>query len=363
VSLFIKNLISKVTSHERIEVFTGALVEKIAGYVGNFTTEIQTAEGVKTINHGAVIVAVGTDEAETKDFLFGQEPEIMSQHELEDMLVTLEPGGIRNGETFVMIQCVESRTETIPYCSRICCTQAVKNALKIKKINLRAEVYVLYRDIRTYGFKEQYYEKARDQGVIFLRYDPESPPVVKKNAGRLWVNLQEQIMRRHIEIPADHVALSLGLRPAKGREDLAKMLKVPLNEDGYFLEAHVKLRPVDFATEGIFVAGSCHAPKFIEESIAQATAAAARAAVILSHRELETSGLVSRINAGLCQACGLCIEICPYQAISMDEEKGVAVVNAALCKGCGLCATSCRCGAADIGGFTNDEILAQLGVL
>jgi len=363
VSLFIKNLISKVTSHERIEVFTGAAVDKIEGYVGNFTTQIHTPEGMKTINHGAVIVAVGTDEAETRDFLFGEDRGVMSQHELEDRLVTMEQDEIRNGETFVMIQCVESRTETIPYCSRICCTQAVKNALKIKKINPRAEVYVLYRDIRTYGFKEQYYEQAREKGVIFLRYDPESPPVVKRDAGRLWVSLEEQIMRRRIEIPADHVALSLGLRPAKGFGELAKMLKVPLNEDGFFLEAHVKLRPVDFATEGIFMAGTCHAPKFIEESIVQASAAAARAAVILSHRELETSGLVSRINAGLCQACGLCIEICPYKAISLDEEKNVAVVNAALCKGCGLCATSCRCGAPNIGGFTNEEILAQLGVL
>jgi heterodisulfide reductase subunit A len=238
----------------------------------------------------------------------------------------------------------------------------VKNAIKIKEINPRADVYVFYRDIRTYGFKEEYYEKAREKGVIFLRYDPEKPPEMIPREQGLFVRVEEQLMKEVIEFSADMVALSLGLAPREDCDELAKMLKVPLNEDGFFLEAHVKLRPVDFATEGIFVAGTCHAPKFIEETIAQAAAAAGRAAVILSHHELETSGLVSRIDHDLCQACGMCIEICPYKAISLDEEKNVAVVNVALCKGCGLCATSCRCGAPDVGGFTNEEILAQLGI-
>jgi heterodisulfide reductase subunit A len=362
LSAFIRNLIGKALSHELIEVFAGARIEKIDGYVGNFTTEISCSGGKKTLNHGAIIVAVGTNEAETKDYLYGRDERILTQRQLEDYLFHLDPGDIPDGKTFVMIQCVESRTREFPWCSRICCAQAVKNAIKIKEINPRADVYVFYRDIRTYGFKEEYYEKAREKGVIFLRYDPEKPPEMIPREQGLFVRVEEQLMKEVIEFSADMVALSLGLAPREDCDELAKMLKVPLNEDGFFLEAHVKLRPVDFATEGIFVAGTCHAPKFIEETIAQAAAAAGRAAVILSHHELETSGLVSRIDQDLCQACGLCIEICPYKAISLDEEKNVAVVNVALCKGCGLCATSCRCGAPDVGGFTNEEILAQLGI-
>ncbi|MBN1899706.1 CoB--CoM heterodisulfide reductase iron-sulfur subunit A family protein [Candidatus Sumerlaeota bacterium] len=363
LSSFIRTLVDKALSHEAIEVFTEARIERIDGYVGNFTTEISSGGEKKILSHGAIIVAIGTKEAETEEYLRGSDERVLSQRQLEDYLERLDPGDIPNGKTFVMIQCVGSRTENVPWCSRICCAQAVKNALRIKEINPRAEVYVFYRDMRTYGFKEEYYEKARKNGVIFLRYDPESPPEAIPRGNRLFVRVEEQLMREEIEVPADMVILSLGLAPQDGREELAKMLKVPLNEDGFFLEAHVKLRPVDFATEGIFVAGTCHAPKFIEETIAQAQAAAGRAAGILSHREMETSGLVSRINPNLCRACGLCIDICPYKAISLDEEKNVAVVNIALCKGCGLCAASCRGGAPDLGGFTDSEITAQLGAL
>jgi len=360
---YVENLVREVESSDLIEVYKPATVEKIDGFVGNFKSVIRTADGMKEIEHGAVIVAVGADEGETHQYLSGKDEGVLTQHQLEENLAPLDPGELGDGETFVMIQCVESRCDDFPWCSRVCCNQAIKNALKIKEINPGAEVYIFYRDIRMVGFKEEYYEKARDEGVVFLRYDPDQPPDVKRDGDKLAVRVQEQFLRKEIVIPADHVVLSLGLHPPKGREQIAKMLKVPLNEDGFFLEAHVKLRPVDFATEGVFLAGACHFPKFIDEAVFQAQAAAARAAVILSNRELETSGLVSRIDETLCRACGVCVEMCPYKAIEIDVEKGVAVVNAALCKGCGICAASCRCGAPDIGGFTDREILAQLGAM
>jgi heterodisulfide reductase subunit A len=354
--------VEQVKAHDNITVHTSSTISSINGYIGNFLTEILEKGEIAKIEHGVVVVAVGTEEGTTTDYLYGTTSKVMSQHDLENSLVSVKAGGIKDGETFVMIQCVGSRNSEHPYCSRICCTQAVKNALKIKEINPHAEVYVLYRDMRTYGFKEQYYEQARDLGVVFVRYDDEHPPKVEAQGDAVTVAWKEQFLQEDITITADHVVLALGLRPREGREELAKMLKVPLNSDGFFLEAHVKLRPVDFATEGIFLAGTCHAPKFIDESIYQAEAAAGRAGQILSHTTYKATAVVAESNPEMCSGCGVCVSVCDYGAIELvtekqgDEEVTVSKINQSLCKGCGCCVAACPSGAIEQRGFTGKQI-------
>ncbi|HRU55186.1 MAG TPA: CoB--CoM heterodisulfide reductase iron-sulfur subunit A family protein, partial [Candidatus Sumerlaeia bacterium] len=359
---FLTQTIAKVLADENIRVFTSARVKKIDGYIGNFKSAISLEDGSEEIfEHGVVIVATGALEKTPSEYHYGESDRILTQRELEKRLANRALG---DAETFVMIQCVGSRDEERPYCSRVCCNEAIKNALHIKEQKPSAAVFILYRDMRTYSFQEEYYTAAREKGVIFVRYDPDCKPVVDvEEDGSVKVRALDLILQREISIHADMLILSMGTAPNPDNAELAQMLKVPLSEDGFFLEAHMKLRPVDFATDGIFLCGLAHAPKLIDEAIAQGEAAAARASVVLSHYEIETQGQVSRINVSLCQACGTCIEMCPYNAIDMDEAKGAAVVNPALCKGCGICASSCRCGAPDIGGFTNAEILAELSVI
>lgn len=362
----LKELNEKVSRHEFIKVYTNAVVRKTDGFVGNFVSEISQGSEIIKVSHGAVVVAIGTTDAETQDYLHDADASVTTQEELENHLAKLYKDELRSGETFVMIQCVESRNDDAPYCGRVCCAHAVKNALKIKEINPRAEVYILYRDIRTYGFKEQYYEEARDKGVIFLRYDKDEPPLVERRNGRLAVRVKEQFLRKEIEIPADHVALSLGMRPVENCVEIAKMLKVPLNEDGFFLEAHVKLRPVDFATEGIFVAGTCHAPKFISETIAQAQAAAGRAAQILSQKKYKSTAVIAASNPDKCSGCGVCVAVCSYSAIELKKdvvdgaERIYSNINESLCKGCGCCVAACPSSAIEQRGFTTPQLEAML---
>jgi homotetrameric NADPH-dependent glutamate synthase len=358
---FLKDTIQKIQNDPLIRVFTSSRLKSVEGFLGNFKSIIATSGSEEEFEHGVVIVATGALEKEATEYHYGESDRIITQRELEKHI---EEKKIGERDAIVMIQCVGSRDEEHPYCSRVCCNEAIKNALKIKEEKPDAIIFILYRDMRTYGFHETYYTQAREKGVIFVRYESDHPPVVKvRENGAVDVTVRDLILQDEITIPADLLVLSMATVPNPGNVKLAQMLKVPLNEDGFFLEAHMKLRPVDFATEGIFLCGLAHAPKLIDEAIAQGEAAAARASVILSHDEIETQGQISRIDPSLCQACGACIEMCPYQAIIMDEEKGVAVVNAALCKGCGICASSCRCGAPDVGGFTNVEILAQLTAL
>jgi len=358
---FLSETIQKIENDPDIKVFKSAQIQSLEGFLGNFKTVIASDGKEEEFEHGVVIVATGAMEKKPTEYRYGESDRIITQRELETLL---HEKRLEGDDTFVMIQCVGSRNEEHPYCSRVCCNEAVKNALLIKEQKPGANVFILYRDMRTYGFQEAYYTRAREQGVMFLRYDSDAPPEVRINpGGALEVAMRDFILQKNISISADYLVLSMGTVPNPDNARLAQMLKVPLNEDGFFLEAHMKLRPVDFATEGIFLCGLAHAPKLIDEAIAQGEAAAARASVVLSHDELETMGQISRIDPVLCQGCGTCVEMCPYKAITMDEEKNVAVVNAALCKGCGICASSCRCGAPDVGGFTNEEILAQLGAL
>jgi heterodisulfide reductase subunit A len=344
-----------VLENDKIHLYLAAEVEEITGFVGNFKARIKRRNGEeKEVDHGIAIVAIGAAEYEPTEYLYGKNPKVMTQHELEQKLAK---GKIR-AKTVAMIQCVGARNEERPNCARICCGQAVKNALKIKEVNPETEVYVLYKDIRTYGFKEDYYREAAEKGVIFVSYDDERKPEVADDNGQLRITFWEPVVKKEIEINPSIIVLSAATIPNPDSKRIAEMLKVPLSKDGFFLEAHMKLRPVDFATDGVFLCGMAHWPKFIDESISQACGAAARAATILSKKTLEAEGSVSHVDENLCIGCGLCISICPYRAISKNEE-GTAEVNEVLCKGCGTCAASCPERAITMRQFTDDQIMVQ----
>ena len=366
---FFTSLIEKVKSNEMINLYTKSEIKEIIGYVGNFKTLLAIENGKKKeIEHGVVIVATGAEEYKPTEYLYGQEDRVITQRQLEEWLGTSGDqsavgADIRALKNVVMIQCVGSRDEERLYCSRVCCTQAIKNALKLRELNPKLNIYILYRDIRSYGIKELYYKKAREEGVIFIRYEEELKPEVKNNDGKLNIKVKDLILNRDLVIGTDLLVLSSGIVANKGNKNLSQMLKVPLNADGFFLEAHVKLRPVDFATDGIFVCGLAHYPKDISEAITQAKASAARAMTILTKEYLQSEGKISEIRKDRCSGCGLCVEICPYKALELDEKEKVAVINEALCKGCGVCVSSCRANAIDLKGFKDEQILAALEVV
>jgi heterodisulfide reductase subunit A len=368
VQAYLKQLISEVEKNPRIQLLKGTTIEKIDGFVGNFKTRVKTGNDVKELSHGVIIVATGAEEYQPVEFLHGQDKRVTTQMDLEKQMV-LQPESLTSLKNVVMIQCVGSRNDERPYCSRICCSEAIKNALRLKSLHPEINVYILYRDIRTYGFKEDYYEKARENGVLFIRYDPEREPRVEKVEKNLQVVVHEPILHDDLLIQADLLVLSPGIVAPHQNESLSQMLKVPLNADGFFLEAHMKLRPVDFATEGIFLAGLAHSPKSIDETLSQAHAAVARALTYLSKTYLETIGTVSEVDEKKCIGCALCESLCPYQAVetltkrTVVGEKLVAQVNKALCKGCGVCAASCRSGSINLKGFTNEEVFAQINEL
>ncbi len=364
----LKSIIEKVKTDKRIHLFVSAKILSIEGSIGNFKTRIISDREETEFEHGVIIVATGAREYRPKEYLYGEDERIITQSELEEMIAS-DAGFAKNGSkpnTMVMIQCVGSRDNERPYCSRICCSTAVKNALKIKEVSPDTNVYVLYRDIRTYGFREQYYTKARQKGIVFMRYDADNKPVVAKNGKSLSVKVFEQTLKLPVEIPADMVVLSAGIIPDQDNKAVAQLIKVPLTQEGFFLEAHMKLRPVDFATDGVFVCGLAHFSKSIEESIIQAQAASARANTILSKDNLELEATTSFIIDENCDGCAYCIEPCPYNAISLIEYmwqgavKKIAEVNESMCKGCGCCMATCPKRGAMVRGFTMDQIESQI---
>ena len=365
VQQYFQELEKNVMNNPFIKVFLNTRIKEVAGYIGNWETTLENAIGTKeVVHHGVVIVATGGKEYQPTEYLYGENEDILTQRELEEKIAT-QGLNLGSSSNIVMIQCVGSREEKRPYCGRFCCAQAIKNALKIKREQKGANVFVLYRDIRTYGFKEEYYKQARAAGVIFIRYDEENKPQVTKRGKDLLVQVRDPILDQELRLKADLLVLTVPAIPRDGSKELAQMLKVPLNEDGFFLEAHVKLRPVEFATEGVFLCGLAHSPKTIEESIDQAHAAVSRAMSILTKDSIEGEGLTSVVNISRCTACGLCELICAYKAIEVtvvDEKRGTkaAQVNEALCKGCGACAANCRSGAIDVKGFTGRQIYAAI---
>jgi heterodisulfide reductase subunit A len=353
-------LIEEVKADPKIHVYLNTDVSDIKGYIGNFKTTLKMKgrKKDKEIEHGAVIIATGALEYRPSEYFYANDPRVMTQHELEEKLAK----GDFNAKMVVMIQCVGSRNEQNPNCSRICCTQAVKNSLKIKELNPDADIYVLYKDMRTFGFKEDYYREASEKGVLFVRYDDEHKPEVQKGEERLTVTAWEPVLKTWIPIETDLLVLSVATVANPDNERLAGMLKVPLTKDKFFLEAHMKLRPVDFATDGVFLCGMAHSPKFIDESISQACAAASRAATVLSKPSLEMEGSIASVDQDLCSGCKICESVCAYNAIEMEQksDKEVAKVLEALCKGCGVCGSSCPTKAITLGHFTNEQILAQV---
>ncbi|MBN1389308.1 MAG: FAD-dependent oxidoreductase, partial [Candidatus Thermoplasmatota archaeon] len=368
VGKLLEELRARIAGHELVKAMTDTTILDIKGYVGNYEVELDTNGERTRMGTGAIVVTVGSVEHVPDSYCFGKDERIITQARLEEVLSRSRECDIGTGETFVMVQCVESREGDRNYCSRICCMSALKNALRIKSLNPKAEVYVLYRDLMTYGFWERYYMQAREKGVIFLQYDVDRKTEVKIGE-KLLVTVWEPMLQELIEIKADHVALSTGMDPVPGSLELAKLLKVPLNQDGFFLEAHAKLRPVDFSTRGVFLAGSCHAPKFIGESIYQAQAAAARAASLLAGPTLEAEPNIAIVDVDLCSGCRTCISLCPYVAIDSITEviEGVEVtharINEGLCQGCGTCVAACPSGAIHQRGFRDDQILAMIRAL
>jgi heterodisulfide reductase subunit A len=355
----LNSLIREIHENKKIHVYTDSEVVDVYGFVGNFKSKIRDHNGKeKEIDHGVVIVATGAVEYRPTEYFYDKDPRIVTQHELEEDLAN----GEFNAKNVIMVQCVGARTKENPNCARICCGQAIKNALKIKEISPETEVYVLFKDIRSYGFKEDYYREAAMKGVLFINYDDERKPELTKDRDRLKMSLWEPVLKEQVEIEPDLVVLSAATVPNPENKHIAEMLKVPLNKDGFFLEAHMKLRPVDFATDGVFLCGMAHSPKYIEESIAQACAAAARATTILSKNKLEMEGIVANVNEDLCSGCRICEYLCPYGAVEMKDKEGkpIAHVIEALCKGCGACGTACPTNAITMGHFTTEEILAQV---
>jgi heterodisulfide reductase subunit A len=363
----LKELIEKIKKAEKIHLYTEAKIESVEGSIGNFKTTISKDGKSIELNHGVIIVATGAQEYKPKEYLYGEDERVLTQLELEQRLSTngewSTPDKNKMPRNIVMIQCVGSRDDERPYCSRVCCTEAIKNALKIKEVSPETNVYILYRDIRTYGFNEKFYTEARRQNVMFMRYDENRKPEVSKNGNGLLVDVFDQNLRMPIEISTDLVVLSAGIVPNDDNETISQLLKVPLNTDGFFLEAHMKLRPVDFSTDGVFLAGIAHSPKMTSESIAQAEAAAIRAATILSKDKYETEATISSVNEELCSGCGTCVDVCEFDALELvetPEGETICQVNKALCKGCGCCAAACPSGAIEQNGFRRDQILSAV---
>ncbi|MEW6081112.1 MAG: NAD(P)-binding protein [Bacillota bacterium] len=352
----LQDLLRRVKASPFVDVYTGAEIRSIDGFVGNFKTTIAVGGREVQYEHGVVVVATGGREHKPTEYLYGIDPRVITQQELEIRMRS----GEAKAKRIVMIQCVGSREPQRPYCSRLCCTQAVKNALALKGMDPETEVIILYRDMRTYGLYEDYYSQARAAGVTFLRYDLAKKPKVTGENGTLSVDLADFILGRDIRIEADMVVLSAAVEPYPDSRQVAQMLKVPVNEDAFFLEAHVKLRPVDFATDGVFLAGLAHAPKMVRESMAQALAAVGRAATVLAKDHIEAHGTVSVVDESKCVGCKACEELCQFSAIKVDPEKNVARVESAVCKGCGACAATCRSGAIALKGFTDEEIMAEV---
>jgi heterodisulfide reductase subunit A len=361
VQAYLEDLAGEVEREGLLTVMTGHEVVDVGGFVGQFKTLIRDGDGRETLlEHGAVIVATGGGQYQPMEYLYSEDERVLTQWELEKRIAEKDPT-LAELERVVMIQCVGSREEERPYCSKVCCTEAAKNALALKELSPRAEVFVLYRDIRTYGFREDIYREAREAGVTFLRFDDGVRPDVRDVSGTLQVRVADANLGGEVVVlNTDLVALSVGITANPDNAALAPMLKVPRNAEGFFLEAHMKLRPVDFATDGVFVCGLAHAPKSIEESVSQAAAAAARAESVLCKDKLVTEGVVVVVDADKCSGCGICVQLCPFEAVTYDEEKRVAVVNTSLCKGCGTCTAACTAGASRLQGFRSDQIFEQI---
>jgi len=357
-------IIEQVENNESIHVHLNTSLSNVEGFVGNFKS-ILTTEGQekteKTLEHGVAVIATGATPYMPDEYSYGKDQRILTSLELDRKFIEKDPS-LSELENAVFIQCVGSRDSERPYCSRVCCTHSIDSALELKQKNPDMNVYILYRDIRTYGEREYIYKEAREAGVIFIRYSLERKPVVELTDGKLVIKIVDHVLGLPVEIEADLLTLATAIIPNKDSR-LANFFKVPVNDDGFYIEKHAKLGPTEFATDGVFLCGMAHYPKPVDESIAQGKAAAARAVTLLAKKNINTSGTVAMVNPANCSSCGVCVSICPYSAPSFVQEgpfTGKAQINPVLCKGCGLCVASCRSGALHLKGFDNNQIFAQI---
>ncbi len=364
VSGYVEELKGRVLNHKLINVFTDSHLTKVDGFIGNFTSTIERINRkgpakIETheVDHGVAILATGGVENKPDEYLYGKSSRVKTLLELSEAIGSSD---FSVPDTVVMIQCVGSREPEHMYCSRVCCSGAIKNAIRMKEMKPEANIIILYRDIRTYGFREKYYTRARELGIIFMQYDLENKPVVREEGDRIVISARDHILGADIDIPADMLVLSSRINPNSDNEELSRLFKVPINSEKFFLEAHVKLRPVEFATDGVYLCGLAHYPKDIKETISQARAAAGRAATILCRELIEAAGKISYVNEARCSGCGACVTVCAYNAITIDEERCVAVINEVVCKGCGACAATCRGTAIKLHGFEDEQILEIL---
>jgi len=367
VQAYLRDLVQQVYQNPLIHVYTDATVTEATGYIGNFVTRVKSDRGITEIKHGATVIAVGADVYEPTEYLYGQDDRVMTHLELEEQIHQGNEKVI-NAESIVMIQCVGCRNEDRNYCSRICCSESIKNALQLKEINPEMDIYILFRDMRTYGFHEDDYREAADKDVKFIRYEPQDEPEVtvgQSDEGRpvLKVTAPDYVLGMKVEIDADIVALAAATIPSAGSKDIAQLFKVPLGPDGFFQEAHVKLRPVEFAADGVYLCGLAHYPKLMGEAIEQAYGAAGQVLTLLSHDTVVASGSICEVDEKKCMGCGQCVSVCTYSAIELREtrrEGKKAVVNPVLCKGDGLCNAKCPTGAIQLKHFNDEEIWAQI---
>ncbi len=356
-------MITEIEAHSNIHLHLDAELTKVDGFVGNFESTIQKGAESTVVKHGVAVIATGGHAYQPQEYEYGKDPRILTSLELDKKLID-DDAMIASANSAVFIQCVGSRIPERPYCSRVCCTHSVDNALELKRRNPGMNVFVLYRDIRTYGEREYLYKEARENGVIFIRYNMDDKPQVEIEDGRLNITVTDHVLQRPMKIEADILTLATAVVPNRD-EALAQFFKVPLNDDGFFVEKHAKLGPSEFATDGVFLCGLAHYPKPIDEAIAQGKAAASRAVTLLAQKNISTSGQVAQVDPMMCSSCGVCVSICPYSAPSFIDadarmHAGKAQINPVLCKGCGLCVASCRSGAIHLHGFDNDQIFAQI---
>ncbi len=355
---YLKGLTDAVESDPSIDIFLNSRITQVDGFVGNFKTTVTGNGKSRVLEHGVTLIASGASEFKPDQYLYGQDSRVVTGLDLQQRFIDNDPS-IAHVNTAVFIQCVGSRIPDRPYCSKVCCTQSIKSALKLKETNPGMDVFILYRDLRSYGLREDLYRQARAAGIVFIRYDSDKDMTAVSEDDVLKVSFTDRVLGRTMDIHPDLLVLASAVVP-ESENPLAQLYKVPLNADGFFAEAHVKLRPVDFATDGVFVCGLAHAPKTIDESITQAQAAAARAVTVLAMKNVKLGGIITHIRPELCSGCLGCINVCPFGAITFDSEAFVAEVNPALCKGCGACSAVCPSEAPALMGFDNNQLYAQI---
>ncbi len=360
---FLDDLIGQVENHPQVEVFKSSRFTDLSGHVGHFKGMVRNGAGPgREVEFGAAVIATGAVESKPKEYLYGEHAAVETQHSLEERIMAGDPK-LKNVQNAVFIQCVGSRCEERPYCSKICCSGSVRLASRLREINPNCRTYILYRDLRTYGLLESYYAEARKAGTVFIKYDPEEKPRVEAAGDKVNVIVRDPVVNRDLTIPADLLTLAAAIEPAETNHDLGRLFKVTVHSQGFFMEAHMKLRPVDFTTEGVFLAGLAHYPKPLDESIAQATAAAQRASIMLSQKEMTFPGVISKVDPTKCAVCLTCVRMCPYGAPFINEEIHAAEIVPALCQGCGICSSVCPGRAIDLHHFKDEQVFQEIDAL